>query len=244
MCAPCSGPKIDRRRALAWTLPSSRPSALLYLFVLPASQEWGGDGDCPVLCVCVCVYGYIYPTGCFKNVCSRSADYTRCQVVTAATDQMTVFIWICAPCNGCVSTFRSNIMPPPSKWSLCTTDIFSWSIQHPLEPTATLKKQAVYPSETWQHLTSTRYKNPNQDHSVKNCTWYLKFLSRSILRLRHSEMWRREVWQTQCIQTSRTKRLPLSSGQKGRPKDRNRGYERTHSPGGPNHLARWSSEAW
>jgi len=68
--------------------------------------------------------------------------------------------------------------------------------------TVTLKKQAVYPSETWQHLTLTRYKNPNQDHGIKNCTWYLKFLSRSILRLRHSEIWRREVWQTHCIQTS------------------------------------------
>jgi hypothetical protein len=53
MCAPCSGPKIDGG---PWTLPSSRPSALLYLFVLPASQEWGGNGDCPVcVCVCVCV---------------------------------------------------------------------------------------------------------------------------------------------------------------------------------------------
>jgi len=74
-----------------------------------------------------------------------------------------IHLCLCTVQLSSAATFRRNRMPPLSKWSLCTPDVFSWSIQHPLESTVTLKKQAAYPSETWQYLTSTPYKNPNQE---------------------------------------------------------------------------------
>jgi len=211
---------------------------------------------CVCVCVCVCVRArarvLLYlPYSVFQK---RMREHTFLLITHVAKSQRRLLIiWryslgcVHRAMVKCTDVSGKNIMPPSSKWSLYTTDMFSWSIA----PTWI----NCYPDEvgsislrnvaTFNIYTVQKHKPRPQCH-----VRHMIFEILKPLNTRFTAFWDMTPWSLVDIlytDVSHKTPLSLSSGQKGRPKDRNRGYERTHrSPGGAlsNHLAQWSSGAW